>query len=95
MRYGFPPLDGVDPSSSGHTDADHFIEDRQQIRADARDALGLAQARIAPYFDEKHEQIRIGEWVMKLAAGIKPEYRLPNMSTLDVKKSDHLRLSRK
>ncbi|ERF69335.1 hypothetical protein EPUS_09241 [Endocarpon pusillum Z07020] len=52
--YGYPPR--IDfARGSEHNEAQEFVEARELIRKDLEDAVQLANARMAFFFDEKHE----------------------------------------
>ena len=60
-----------------------FYKSRQQIR-DQADALKLAQAKMAEYYDKKHSKTKPADSVyLKVVRGVDKGYRIPNSTTLD------------
>ncbi|KAJ5543001.1 hypothetical protein N7461_009004 [Penicillium sp. DV-2018c] len=60
LLYGVPPRSEImsAPTILMET-ADEFINERQQTRAEAADALQYAQGRMAFYFDRKHKPVEL------------------------------------
>jgi len=88
LLYGVHPRSEINSASASCNDAEQFFQDRRQIREDAYEAIRLAQARMAIYYNEKHRPINIKDKVwLKLAKGTEIGYRLPNSTSLDVIKT--------
>lgn len=95
LLYGVLPRSHLPTNDSEPSDADQFAEDRQRIREEAGDAVKLAQARMAKYYDAKHTPMFKAEYVwLKLAKGTDVGYRLPSMSALDVRKIGPFKVKR-
>jgi hypothetical protein len=61
-----------------------WIQNREQIRKEALDALAFARTKMAIYYDKKHKPLtlKVGDKAyIKLSTGITPGYRLPNTSS--------------
>lgn len=65
--------------------AELFRKDRQAIRDQAADAMKLAQAKMAQYFDEKHSPLPTDKKMasIKLVRGTNKGYRIASSTVLD------------
>ena len=84
LMYGIPPRDEIAPQTTDVPEAEHFFNERKQIREDALDRIKLAQARMAQYYDARHSEIKPSDKVwLKLAKGTAKGYRLPHTTAID------------
>jgi RNase H-like domain found in reverse transcriptase/Reverse transcriptase (RNA-dependent DNA polymerase)/Integrase zinc binding domain/Chromo (CHRromatin Organisation MOdifier) domain len=80
--YGYPPNYRLD-STSNLAEADNFMENRELVRKDLENAMELANARMAVYFDDQHRPPNLtGKVFIKLVKGGQKGYQLPRSSKL-------------
>jgi hypothetical protein len=87
LLYNTHPRDGtsIHHSAVPHESAEQFLRDRNDIRAQAEEALQLAQSHMAIYHDRRHSPIRInGLAYLRLTRKTSRGYRTPFASLLDV-----------
>ena len=88
LLYGVSPRDGTNVSQAPNEQnesAEQFYRDRQDIRKEAEEALKLAQAKMAIYYDQKHSPIQIEDMAyLNLTRKLNHGYRIPYASKLDV-----------
>ena len=85
--YGVKPREVLTSITTGDPAASEFIKSREAIRADAADAIKLAQAKMAVRYDAKHRIPDLqGHVYLKLAKTGDNGYHIPKHSSLSTKK---------
>ena len=78
------------------TTSDAFVKRRERIRADATDALAMAQTRMSHYYDKNHSAKDMPSQVyIRMVKGINRGYRLPGNTALSVIRQGPFHILRK
>jgi hypothetical protein len=99
--YGYRANTALQALTAGDEEfpaATDFIERRRMVRKDLEDALAVAKARMAVYFNEKHEppKFLVGDRVwLKLVKGGRRGYQLPGGSKLSSIRAGPYRIVKK
>ena len=96
LLYGVKPREMLSPltkTTKYDENANTFIEARNQLRNEVYDAIKLAQAKMAVFFDRKHRAPELtGSAYIKLAKAGTPGYHMPHASSFSAKKVGPFRI---
>ena len=97
LLYGITPRSEFSDELADFPSADAFVEHRKQLRQQARDAMQIAQARMAYYYDKKHKAVELKEQAyIRLVRKVgQVGYRLPDSTCLSPLKMGPFKIKRR